>query len=164
MKKRQNTKYILPITLLCLLLFTMKVSASDVYLDADAVRQKTATKSSLIDVNGVFVFRDEFIERERIVKQEEKQRLEDIEYTVLLSVGQTLDYGEIVNVVLLSDTEKYIGDIYNIQTTSNLRWWVYSGTAGICLLCLAVRIQDMRKKKMKTEQKEDIYDGKYNDI
>lgn len=43
----------------------MKASASDVYFDLEAVRQKTASKSSLMDLNGVFVFRDEFIEQEQ---------------------------------------------------------------------------------------------------
>lgn len=164
MKKILKNIYAFPIILFCFLFITMKVSASDVYFDADAVRQKTASHSSLMDANGIFVFRDEFIEREQIVKQAEKQKLEDIECAVLLSAGQTLDYAAIVNTVLLSDTEKYIGDIYNMQTASSLRWWVYCGTASICLLCLAVRIQDMRKRKRETEQKEDIFDGKYDGI
>ena len=159
-----KTKFIFPTILLCFLLITMKASASDVYFDADAVRQKTAARSSVIDANGVFAFRDEFIEREQIVKQAEKQRLEDLECNVLLSAEQTLNYNEIVNMVLLSDTGKYIGDSYTVRTSSNLRWWVYCVTASICLLYLAIRIQDMRKKKQKAEQKEDIFDGKYDDL
>lgn len=155
--RRKKTKFIIPATLLCFLLFTMKAAASDVYFDAEAVRQKTASKSSLMDVNGVFVFRDEFIEQEQRVKQTEKQRMEDIEHIVLLSAGQTLDYSEIVNMVLLSDTERYIGDIYDIRPESNLRWWVYCGTASICLLCGAIWIQDIRKKKRRVQDVSDAY-------
>lgn len=156
-ENRKKAKFIIPTTLLCLLLITMKASASDVYFDAEAVRQKTATKSSLMDVNGVFVFRNEFIEQEQIVKQADKQRMEDIEHTVLLSTGQTLDYEEIVDMVLLSDTQRYIGDIYDIRPESSLRWWIYCGTASICLLCVAIWIQDIRKKKRRVQDVSDAY-------
>lgn len=162
--KYKKMNYIFLLSILCFHCFAIQALASDVYFDADAVRQKTASKSSLMDVNGIFVFRDEFIEREQIVKQEEKKKMENIEYNVLLSQGQTLNYAEIVNTVLLSDTERYIGDIYNVPTSSNLQWWIYCITAGICLLCAAIWIQDMRKKSKATEQEEDIFDGKYNDI
>lgn len=161
---QNNKKYILPTIILCFVLFTMKAFAADVYFDADAVRRKTASKSSLMDVNGVFVFRDEFIEREQIVKQAEKQKLENLEYSVLISAGQNRSYAEIVNLVLMSDTDKYIGEVYNVRAAGNLRWWVYCSTAGICLLCFAIRIQDIWKNKKETKHKEDIYGGIYNDI
>lgn len=155
--KNKKMNYIFLLSILCFHCLAIQALASDVYFDAEAVRQKTASKSSLMDVNGVFVFRDEFIEREQIVKQEEKKKMENIEYNVLISQGQTLDYSELVNMVLLSDTERYIGDIYDIQSESNLQWWIYCGTASICLLCGAIRIQDIRKKKRRMQDVSDAY-------
>lgn len=136
-----------------LLFKAMTAYASEVIFDANAVREKTASKSSLMDVNGVFVFRDEFIEQERLVKQEKKENLEKTETLVLLSPQQDFDYETWVNLVLSADTEKYIKDVYNEKEDSNLRWWVYCGTASICVLCIAVWIEDTRKKKKEKERR-----------
>ena len=166
MKKQKinKIKAVLAISVFCLLFGVMKAYASEVIFDADAVREKTATKSSLLDVNGIFVFRDEFIERERIVKQEYKERLEGIEMLVLSSPQQDFDYETWVNLVLTADTGKYIKDVYNEKKDGNLRWWVYCGTASICVLCLAVRIEDTRKKKKEETEGEKIEDERYREI
>ena len=147
-----------------LLFGTMTAYASEVIFDANAVREKTASKSSLMDVNGVFVFRDEFIEQEKIVKQEQKETLEKMETLVLLSPQQDFDYETWVNLVLTADTEKYIKDVYNEKEDSNLRWWVYCVTASICVLCIAIWIEDSRKKNMEETKGEAIEDERYGDV
>ena len=160
----KRIKTFIAITTCCLLFDIIKVHASEVIFDADAVREKTASKSSLMDVNGIFVFRDEFIEREKIVKQEQKEILEKMEALVLLSPQQDFDYETWVNLVLKADTGKFIKDVYNEKEESNLRWWVYCGTASICVLCIAVWTEDARKKKKEETKGEPIEDERYGDI
>lgn len=162
--KAKKIKIVILITTFCLLFDIMNTHASEVIFDADAVREKTASKSSLMDVNGIFVFRDEFIEQEKIVKQEQKKMLENMETLVLLSPQQDFDYETWVNLVLTADTGKYIKDDYNEKKESNLRWWVYCGTASICVLCIAVWIGDVRKKKKEETKGEPIEDERYGDI
>lgn len=166
MKKNwaKGIKTVIIITISCLLLGIIKVHASEVIFDADAVREKTASKSSLLDVNGIFVFRDAFIEREKIVKQEQKETMEKMETLVLLSPQQDFDYETWVNLVLTADTGKYIKDVYNEKEESNLRWWVYCGTVSICVLCIAVWIEDTRKKKKEETKGEVVEDERYGDI
>lgn len=166
MKKNwaNGIKTVIIIATSCLLLGIIKVHASEVIFDADAVREKTASKSSLLDVNGIFVFRDAFIEREKIVKQEQKETMEKMETLVLLSPQQDFDYETWVNLVLTADTGKYIKDVYNEKEESNLRWWVYCGTVSICVLCIAVWIEDTRKKKKEETKGEVAEDERYGDI
>lgn len=162
----KNKKYkVIMCSIVVFLLFkTMTAYASEVIFDANAVREKTASKSSLMDVNGVFVFRDEFIEQERHVKQEQKETLEKMETLVLLSPQQDFDYETWVSLVLTADTGKYIKDVYNQKEDSNLRWWVYCGTASICVLCITIWIEDTRKKKKEETKGEVIEDERYGDI
>lgn len=148
-------KMIIAIITCCFLLDITKVYASEVIFDANAVKEKTASKSSLMDVNGIFVFRDEFIEQERLVKQEQKKRLENTEKLVLLSPQKEFDCDRWVNLVLQADTEKYLKDVYNSKRDSNLRWWVYFGTAGICVLCFAVWLEDEKRKKKENAKGEE---------
>lgn len=162
--KAKKIKIVIAVTTYCLLFGIIKVNASEVIFDADAVREKTASKSSLLDANGIFVFRDEFIEQEKIVKQEQRETLEKMETLVLLSPQQDLDYETWVNRVLTADTGKYIKDVYNEKAESNLRWWVYCGTASICVLCIAVWIEDTRKKKKEETKEEAVEDERYGDI
>ena len=162
--KNKKYKVIICGIVVFLLFKTMTAYASEVIFDANAVREKTASKSSLMDVNGVFVFRDEFIQQERLVKQEQKETLEKMETLVLLSPQQDFDYETWVNLVLTADTGKYIKDVYNEKGDSNLRWWVYCGTASICVLCITIWIEDTRKKKKEETKGEVIEDERYGDI
>ncbi len=166
MKKYRTKKIrvIIVVSVLCFTFGMMNVYASEVIFDADAVREKTAAKSSLLDVNGIFVFQDEFIEREQIVKQAYRERLEGMEALVLSCPQQNFDYETWVNLVLAADTGKYIKDIYNEKRDSTLRWWIYCGTASICVLCLAVRIEDTRKKKKEETEGEKTEDERYREI
>lgn len=162
--KNRKCKVIMCVIALLLLLEAMTADASEVIFDADAVREKTAAKSSLLDVNGIFVFRDEFIEQERIVKKEQKENLENIERLVLLSPQKDFDSDMWVNLVLQADTGKYIKDVYNEKKESSLRWWVYCGTVSVCVLCIVIRIEDEKRKKKEGEKGEEIEDERYGNI
>lgn len=152
------------IGIICVLFHAMQAKAAEVIFDADAVVEKTATKSSLMDVNGVFVFRDEFIEQERAVRQEEKDRLEQIEQLVLASSQQDFDCEAWVNLVLQADTEKFIKEIYQEKKESSLRWWIYCGTASVCILCIAARMEEERRKRKLEKAGEVEEHEQYRDI
>lgn len=160
----KKIKIVLIITIFCLIFDIMTVYAAEVIFDADAVKEKTASKSSLMDVNGIFVFRDEFIEQERLVKQEQKEALETIETLVLLSPRKEFDSDMWVNLVLQADTEKYLKDIYTEKRENNFRWWVYCGTAAVCVLCIAIWIEDTRKKKKEDTKGASVEDERYRDF
>lgn len=144
---RKKKKIILRTMCFCLLFAATKVYASEIIFDADAVREKAAAKSSLMDVNGIYVFSDEFIEQELIVKQAQSDKLEEMVTLVLTNPQQKLDCDSWVNLVLQADVDKYIGDVYNEKEEKNLRWWIYCGTASICILCIIIMIDDKRKKE-----------------
>ena len=141
----------------CLLFAATRVYASEIIFDADSVREKTATKSSLMDVNGIYVFSDEFIEQELIVKQAQSDKLEEMVTLVLANPQQKLDYDEWVNLVLQADIDKYIGDVYSEKEENNLRWWIDCGTASICILCIIIMIDDKRKKRKISNKGENIF-------
>lgn len=131
---------------------------TEIIFDADAVKNKTAAKSALADMHGVFVFRSAFIKQEAIVKEAEKKSREAIENMVLTSVQPDLDYRQWVDLVLAADTQKFIKDVYMEEEESSIFIWIYCIILSICLLCAAIRIEDYLKKKHRKEEKKDNYE------
>ena len=120
---------------------------TEIIFDPDSVINKTAAKSALADMHGVFVFRSAFITQEKIVKEREKENRESIETIVLTSSRQKEDYEKWVQLVLSSDTDKYIKDTYVEKEENTLFIWIYCFILSICVLCVAIRIAVMLKKK-----------------
>ena len=56
---------------------------TEIVFDADTAINRTAAKSALADLHGVFVFRDAFIRQEQIVNSQQKQNYEKMEQIVL---------------------------------------------------------------------------------
>ena len=98
-------------------------------------------------MHGVFVFRSAFITQEKIVKEREKENRESIETIVLTSSRQNEDYEKWVQLVLSSDADKYIKDTYVEKEENTLFIWIYCIILSICVLCVAIRIEAMLKKK-----------------
>lgn len=126
---------------------------TDIVFDADAIKNKTAAKSALADMHGVFVFRDAFINQEKIVKEEEKKNREEVENLVLTSTQPELDYEEWIDLVLAADMSRYIKDVYIEEKENSIVVWIGCISVSVCFLCVAIRIEDYRKKK-KVEKKE----------
>ena len=124
---------------------------TEIVFDADAVLNKTAAKSALADMHGVFVFRDAFITQEKLVKEAEQRKREKIQDMVLTSGEPELTYEETVNAVLLADTDTYIKDVYYERESGSIRVWIYCGFISICLLCIAIRAEDYIKKRKRKE-------------
>lgn len=123
------------------------VPDTEIIFDPDVVTNKTAAKSTLADMHGVFVFRSAFITQEALVKEQEKKNREAIENTVLTSTQPAMDYQKWVDLVLTSDTEKFIKDVYIEEEDSTLFMWIYCIIFSIAILFLAIRIEAELKKK-----------------
>lgn len=126
---------------------------TEIVFDPDAVINKTAAKSALADMHGVFVFRNAFIAQEAIVKQREKEERDAIEKTVLTSVQPDLGYKEWAEVVLAANTEKYIKDVYIEEKENTVFIWIYCIILSVCILCIAIRTDLYLKEKKRKEEK-----------
>ena len=110
-------------------------------------------------MHGVFVFRSAFITREAIVKEVEKIEKEQIEHIVLTSEQPELNYEEYVDFVLTTEIERFIKDVYIEEEENTLFLWIYCIIISVCILCMAIWIEDiLRKKKDINSKIEDRYD------
>lgn len=120
---------------------------TEIVFDADTAINRTAAKSALADLHGVFVFRDAFIRQEQIVKSQQKQNYKKMEQIVLTKQQPDSGYEELVDLVLNSDDTKYIKDMYYMEESHEAFLWVLCIVTSVCGLCIAIWIQDYRKKQ-----------------
>lgn len=132
---------------------------TELIFDADVVKNKTAAKSALADMHGVFVFRSAFITQEAIVKETEKENREIIENTVLTSEQPVFDYNKWVDMVLTSESEKYIKDVYIEEKENSIFLWIFCIILSVCFLCVAIIIEDTLKKRKTPEEKKNVYES-----
>lgn len=133
---------------------------TELIFNPDSVIHKTAAKSALADMHGVFVFRNAFITQEALVKERDKKVLETIETTVLINEQPDLGYREWVDLILMADTEKYIKDVYIEEKENTLFIWIYCIILSICFLCAAIRIEAFLKKRKQGRDKQLSYEIK----
>ena len=115
--------------------------------------KKSAAKSALADMHGVFVFRNAFITHEKLVKESQKREREEIENLILTSHQPELAYEDWVDLVLAADMDKVIKDVYYKEESSNLFLWVYCGIVSVCILCVAIMVEDYLKKRKAKHRK-----------
>lgn len=125
---------------------------TELVFDADATLNRTAAKSALADMHGIFVFRDAFIIQENLVKEAEKKEREQIERIVLTSKQPDLNYEEWVDIVLKADTGKYIKDVHLKEESNDMFLWIYCIAISICVFCVAIRVDGYFKKKKEEKQ------------
>ena len=132
---------------------TMPEADTEIIFDADAAVNKSAAKSALADMHGVFVFRNAFITQEKLVKESQKREREEIEKLILTSHQPELAYEDWVDLVLAADMDKVIKDVYYKEESSDLFLWVYCGIVSVCILCVAIMVEDYLKKKKAKHRK-----------
>lgn len=115
---------------------TMPEADTEIIFDADAAVNKSAAKSALADMHGVFVFRNAFITQEKLVKESQKREREEIENLILTSHQPELAYED-----------------YYKEESSNLFLWVYCGIVSVCILCGAIMVEDYLKKRKAKHRK-----------
>lgn len=119
----------------------------EIYFDADVVKSRTESKSAVADMHGVFVFRRAFIEREKEMKQEQKQQQDNIFATVLKGEQPEAVCKKWITIVLNADTEKYIRDIQKDESDGELLIWISCISLSVCILCIGFVVQDFRKRQ-----------------
>ncbi len=121
---------------------------TDIKFEPGKATNRTAAKSALADMHGIYVFRDAFITQERLIKEREKNDLYRIEDVVLKCDQTTADYEQIVSDVLTSETDRYIKEVHVKSGTDNTRfYWVCCILISICVLCVALLIEKSIKRK-----------------
>ena len=119
----------------------------EIYFDADVVRNRTESKSAVADMHGVFVFRKAFMEREKETKQKQRKQQEDIFTTVLEEEQPEPVCKKWVSIVLNADTDKYIRDIQNDESDTELLIWISCISISVCILCIGFVVQNYRKRQ-----------------
>lgn len=137
---------------------------TEIYFDAEAVKNRKKTKSAVSDIHGVFVFRNEFIEREELVKKEEENKRQQIFKTVF-GKEKPEDICKLwVDIVLNSKTDKFIRDIDYKEKNSELLIWITCIAVCIGILCLALLMEDYKKGQNKYKKRQDDENENYYNI
>lgn len=138
---------------------------TNIYLDADAIGKRIASKSAVADMHGVFVFRKKFIVSEEAYKQRQKQQQREWLESVLSKEQPELACRKWVDIVFKSDSDKYIRDIQEDENSSDVFIWITCLTISIGLLCVGFMIEDYKKRRKKfINQKQEREDEDYYNI
>ncbi|CDA69197.1 unknown [Clostridium sp. CAG:510] len=90
------------------------------YFDISEINEEKNSNSALADIHGFFVFRDNFIETEKLVKEKDKEYLYEIEQAVFGKENGNSEIYDWVDIVLQSETPKYVkGVTYNGKTKNS---------------------------------------------
>lgn len=123
-------------------------------LDTDSVRERTGVRSSLTDINQIFVFTNAFEERKEAVENARRTANEELRDTVFAERFQYEDSADITDLMFMESTEELL--IRNEQErTQDLTWSGIWFLPAAVLLCVTALIY-MRKRKGK--QKHDVDD------
>lgn len=121
------------------------------YFDISEISQEKNSNSALADIHGFFVFRDNFIEMEKFVKEKDKEYLYEIEQAVLGKENGNSEIYDWVDIVLQSETPKYVkGVTYNGKTQNS--WSIFPVIIFTFFLMIGI-LYTRRKVKRKRERK-----------
>lgn len=122
-------------------------------LDTDSVRERTGVRSSLTDINQIFVFTNVFEERKEAVEKAQKTVEEDLRDTVFVEAFENGESADITNFMFLESTEELL--IRNEQeiAENNMRpvIWLLSAAILICALASAFVYRKNRKGNKKQD-------------
>lgn len=118
-------------------------------LDTDSVRDRTGVRSSLTDINQIFVFTDSFIEKKEAVEKEQQAAKEELYGTVFVETPGNETETELTDLIFLENTDELL--IRNEQAAAERQsgpvLWILSVT--IILFAAALLYKSNRKEKKK---------------
>lgn len=94
---------------------------TNLQLDTDSVRDRAGVRSSLTDINRIFVFTDAFIEQKETVKKEQQAAKEELYDTVFVKQFGIEAETEITDLIFLENTEELL--IRNEQEIVESQSW-----------------------------------------
>lgn len=127
---------------------------SNLQLDTDSVRDRVGVRSSLTDINQIFVFTDTFTKEKESVEEELQAAEEELHGTVFVeTIGKEAET-ELTDLIFMENTEELL--IRKEKETAESRsWsllWIFSAT--LILFAAAFYYKSSRKGK----QKDDVDD------
>lgn len=121
------------------------------YFDISEINQEKNSNSALADIHGFFVFRDNFIETEKLVKEKDKEYLYEIEQAVLEKETGNSEIYDWVDIVLQSETSKYVKEVtYNEKSKNS--WSIFPVIIFTFFFMIGI-LYTRRKVKRKKERK-----------
>lgn len=121
------------------------------YFDISEINQEKNSNSALADIHGFFVFRDNFIETEKLVKEKDKEYLYEIEQAVMEKETGNSEIYDWVDIVLQSETSKYVKEVtYNEKSKNS--WSIFPVIIVTLFLMIGI-LYTRRKVKRKRERK-----------
>lgn len=126
----------------------------DLKLDTDSVRERTGVRSSLTDINQIFVFTNEFEKQKKAVESARESAEEELRDTVFAEQFQYEGSTDITDFMFLESTEELLIRNEQEMTQNPSRPVIWLLPAAV-LVCVTAFIY-MRKRKGK--QKHDADD------
>lgn len=118
---------------------------ANLQLDVDSVRDRAGVRSSLTDINQIFVFSDSFQKEKEAVEKEQQAAKEELYGTVFVKTpGKET---ELKDLIFLENTEELL--IRNEQETAESQPWplMWILFAAVVLFAAAFLYKDSRKGK-----------------
>lgn len=94
---------------------------TNLQLNTDSVRDRVGVRSSLTDINQIFVFTDVFINRKETVEKEQQEAKEELNGTVFVKPFENEAETEITDLIFLENTEELL--IRNEQEMVESQSW-----------------------------------------
>lgn len=122
---------------------------SNLRLDTDSVRDRVGVRSSLTDINQIFVFTDKFEAEKETVEKERQAAREELYGTVFVEQLGTEAKTELTDLMFLENTEELL--IRNEQETGTRQSWslIWILPAALILFAAALCCKSSRKGKMR---------------
>lgn len=125
---------------------------TNLHLDTDSVRDRTGVRSSLTDINQIFVFTDAFIEQKEAVKKEQQAAKEKLYSTVFVKLFGNEAETKITDLMFLENTEELL--IRNEQEIVENQSWTLIWILPITVIMFAAAL--FYKSSMKGKKKYDV--------
>ena len=122
---------------------------TNLQLDTDSIRDRAGVRSSLTDINQIFVFTDTFIEQKEKVKKEQQAAKEELCGAVFVKPLGNEAETEITDLIFLENTEELL--IRNEQEIAESQSWSLIWILPIMVIMLAAALlyKGNRKGKKK---------------
>lgn len=118
-------------------------------LDTDSVRDRAGVRSSLTDINQIFVFTDIFIKKKETVEKEQQTAKEELYGTVFVEPLGNEAETEITDLIFLENTEELL--IRNEQEIVESQSWSFIWILPVMVIMFAAALFYKNNRKGKKE-------------
>lgn len=127
---------------------------TNLQLNTDSIRDRAGVRSSLTDINQIFVFTDIFIEKKETVEKEQRAAKEELYGTVFIEPIGNEEKTEITDLIFLENTEELL--IRNEQEIVESQSWPLVWILPILVIMFAAALFYKSNRKGKKKYDADI--------